>query len=72
MEFLWQLSYMLIALFALGVIPFLIFYYEAEDPESRQYQCWTALKYGKPRTPPHSGVAPLHSGVPPSPPGTRW
>lgn len=45
MEVLWQLAYMLIALFALGIIPFLIFYYEAEDPESRQYQCWTAIKY---------------------------
>ena len=45
MEVLWQLAYMMIALFALGVIPFLIFYYEAEDPESRQYQCWTAVKY---------------------------
>ena len=34
-----------IAIMAIGVIPFLIFYYEAEDPESREWQIWTALKY---------------------------
>ena len=45
METLWQVEYMLVAIMAVGVVPFLIFYYEAEDPESRQYQWWTALKY---------------------------
>jgi LMBR1 domain-containing protein 1 len=45
METLWQVEYMLVTIMAVGVVPFLIFYYEAEDPESRQYQWWTALKY---------------------------
>ena len=33
-----QVEYMLVAIMAVGVVPFLIFFYEAEDPESRQYQ----------------------------------
>jgi len=45
METLWQVEYMLVAIMAVGVVPFLIFYYEAEDPESRSYQWWTAIKY---------------------------
>jgi len=44
-ETLWQVEYMLVAVMAIGVVPFLIFFYEAEDPESRQYQWWTAIKY---------------------------
>ena len=42
---LWQVEYMLVAIMAIGVVPFLIFFYEAEDPESRQCQWWTACKY---------------------------
>ena len=45
METLWQVEYMLVAIMAVGVVPFLIFFYEAEDPESRQCQWWTACKY---------------------------
>ena len=45
METLWQVEYMLVAIMAVGVVPFLIFFYEAEDPESRNYQWWTACKY---------------------------
>eukprot|EP00908_Phaeocystis_cordata_P015384 Transcript_26542.p1 GENE.Transcript_26542~~Transcript_26542.p1 ORF type:complete len:358 (+),score=45.92 Transcript_26542:113-1186(+) len=45
METLWQAEYVVIAIMAIGVVPFLIFYYEAEDPEGRSYQWWTAMKY---------------------------
>mmetsp|Transcript_48649 Transcript_48649/g.103780 ORF Transcript_48649/g.103780 Transcript_48649/m.103780 type:complete len:474 (-) Transcript_48649:106-1527(-) len=45
MDFLYQFMYMAIFIMAVGVLPFLIFYYEAEDPESIEYQWWTALKY---------------------------
>jgi LMBR1 domain-containing protein 1 len=45
METLWQVAYMVVAIMAIVVVPFLIFYYEAEDPESRNYQWWTAIKY---------------------------
>jgi len=45
MELLYQIVYMAIAIMTVGVIPFLIFYYEAEDPESRDWQIWTAIKY---------------------------
>ena len=29
----------------IGIVPFLMFYYEAWDPESKNWQLWTALKY---------------------------
>ena len=29
----------------IGIVPFLMFYYEAWDPESQNWQLWTALKY---------------------------
>ena len=45
MEGLYQAVYMIIAIMILGVLPYLIFYYEAENPEGRNYQCWTAVKY---------------------------
>lgn len=45
MVLLWQIVYMAIAILCVFVIPFALFYYEAEDPESNSSQFWTALKY---------------------------
>jgi len=45
MEFLWNLVYTAQGAFALILIPSTLFYYEAEDPESREAQCWTAIKF---------------------------
>uniref|UniRef100_A0A7S4HHM8 LMBR1-like membrane protein n=1 Tax=Prymnesium polylepis TaxID=72548 RepID=A0A7S4HHM8_9EUKA len=45
MEFLWNLTYALQGVFAIILIPSALFYYEAEDPESREAQCWTAIKF---------------------------
>ena len=45
MEFLWHLLYALQGVFAIVIIPSSLFYYEAEDPESRETQCWTAIKF---------------------------
>ena len=45
MELLWQIMYIAVAGMAIGVVPFMMFYYEAWDPESRNYQLWTAIKY---------------------------
>ena len=45
MELLWQIMYIAVAGMAIGVVPFMMFYYEAWDPESRNYPLWTAIKY---------------------------
>mmetsp|Transcript_34075 Transcript_34075/g.79814 ORF Transcript_34075/g.79814 Transcript_34075/m.79814 type:complete len:474 (-) Transcript_34075:219-1640(-) len=45
MNFLYEFMYMAIFGMAVVILPYLIFYYEAEDPESIEYQWWTALKY---------------------------
>jgi len=45
MTLAYQIAYMCIFIMIVGVLPFLIFYYEAEDPESREWQWWTAAKY---------------------------
>lgn len=38
MGLLWQIVYMLVAVMCIGVIPFMMFYYESEDPESHNWQ----------------------------------
>jgi len=44
MALLYQIMYLTIAVVVVVVIPFLIFYYEAEDPENRRGQlCWALL-----------------------------
>ena len=45
MELLWNIMYVFQGLMAILIIPSSLFYYEAEDPESREYRCWTAIKY---------------------------
>ncbi|KAL1508346.1 hypothetical protein AB1Y20_004456 [Prymnesium parvum] len=45
MEALWNAVYIAQGLFAIILIPSTLFYYEAEDPEAREAQCWTALKF---------------------------
>ena len=45
MEELWQGIYITIAIMCILIVPFLMFYYEAWDPESRDWQAWTAIKY---------------------------
>jgi len=45
MELLWQIMYVTVAIMCIGVVPFLMFYYEAWDPESKNWQVWTAIKY---------------------------
>ena len=45
MEFLWQMLYLAVAIMCIGVVPFLMFYYEAWDPESNSWQLCTAVKY---------------------------
>jgi len=45
MEMLWQIMYLAIAIMAVGIVPFMMFYYEAWDPENPNWQVWTALKY---------------------------
>ena len=45
MEEMWQGMYVTIAVMCIGVVPFMMFYYEAWDPESRDWQVWTAIKY---------------------------
>lgn len=45
MEILWLIVYITQGVFALLLIPSTLFYYEAEDPESREAQCWTAIKF---------------------------
>ena len=37
--------YTSVAAMCIGVVPFMMFYYEAEDPDSRNWQLWTAIKY---------------------------
>jgi LMBR1 domain-containing protein 1 len=37
--------YVAVAVMCIGVVPFMMFYYEAWDPESRNWQLWTAMKY---------------------------
>lgn len=44
-DVMWQIVYIAIAVFCVGIIPFTIFYYEADDPESYESQLWTAVKY---------------------------
>ena len=44
MDVLWQVLYILVAVMCIGVVPFLMFYYEAWDPESQDWQLWTAIK----------------------------
>ena len=45
MTALWQVVYISVAAMCLGVVPFIMFYYEAWDPEGRNWQVWTAIKY---------------------------
>eukprot|EP00325_Prymnesiales_sp_UTEX-LB-985_P002044 CAMPEP_0174700544 /NCGR_PEP_ID=MMETSP1094-20130205/5468_1 /TAXON_ID=156173 /ORGANISM="Chrysochromulina brevifilum, Strain UTEX LB 985" /LENGTH=477 /DNA_ID=CAMNT_0015898047 /DNA_START=144 /DNA_END=1577 /DNA_ORIENTATION=+ len=45
METLWLIMYLSIAGMCVGVVPFMMFYYEAWDPESKNWQVWTAIKY---------------------------
>ena len=45
MDLLWQIMYISVAVMCIGVVPFLMFYYEAWDPESKNWQLWTAIKY---------------------------
>ena len=45
MEVLWQIMYLAVAIMCIGVVPFLMFYYESWDPESKNWQLWTAIKY---------------------------
>jgi len=45
MEVLWQVMYISVAAMCLGVVPFMMFYYEAWEPEGRNWQVWTAIKY---------------------------
>ena len=45
MDFLWNMVYVLQGLFSLLFIPSALFYYESEDPESREARCWTAIKF---------------------------
>lgn len=45
MTLLYEIMYLMIAVMAIVLVPFMIFHYEAYDPESRELQCWTALKY---------------------------
>lgn len=45
MDILWQILYILVAVMCIGVVPFLMFYYEAWDPEGKDWQLWTAVKY---------------------------
>jgi len=46
MSTLWQIVYISMAVLAIGIIPFTIFYYEAEDPDrSHSKQVTTAIKY---------------------------
>ena len=45
MEALYQAMYMMIACMVIVIVPFMIFYYEAYDPDSDEPQWCTALKY---------------------------
>ena len=45
MDILWQIMYVAVAVMCIGVVPFLMFYYEAWDPESNNWQLWVAIKY---------------------------
>jgi len=45
METMWEVVFSLHAGMAILVVPFMLFYYEAEDPEARVWRWWTALKY---------------------------
>jgi len=45
MEQLWLFMYIAVAVMCIIVVPFMIFYYEAWDPEARNWQVWTAFKY---------------------------
>jgi len=45
MEELWLAMYIMVAVMCVGVVPFMMFYYEAWDPEGRNWQVWTAFKY---------------------------
>ncbi len=38
MQQLWEAMYLTASIMAFGVVPFMMFYYEAEDPESRNWQ----------------------------------
>ena len=37
MQQLWEAMYLTASIMAFGVVPFMMFYYEAEDPESRNW-----------------------------------
>ena len=45
MTLLYEIMYLMIAVMAIVLVPFMIFHYEAYDPESTEWQCWNALKY---------------------------
>ena len=45
MSLLWLIMYITMAVMIVIVVPFTMFYYEAYDPESRNWQIWTAFKY---------------------------
>ena len=38
MELLWQVMYISVGVVCIGVLPFMMFYYEAEDPASDEWQ----------------------------------
>jgi len=44
-DVIWQILYTTIAVFCIAVIPFAIFYYESEDPDSNKSQLMSALKW---------------------------
>ena len=45
MELLWQIMYIAVSVMCIGVVPFMMLYYEAWEPESKNWQVWTAVKY---------------------------
>lgn len=45
MEELWLFMYITVAAMCIVIVPFMMFYYEAWDPEGRNWQVWTAIKY---------------------------
>lgn len=60
METMWEVIWVSVAVMCFGVVPFLMFYYESEDPESRSFQARDARPMWL--LPPH----PSHP--PPTPP----
>lgn len=44
-DVVWQVLYTTIAIWCIAVIPFAIFFYESEDPDSNKSPLWSALKW---------------------------